>query len=318
MSTTRPLPGLAALALLVAGVASAQDYPNHSIRLLTSGTGGNPDMIARLVAQRLSVSLHQSIVVDNHPDNILGLIAAKSRPDGYALMISGGAFLIAPLLQKTNYDPVNDFTPISLLVSSPNVLAVTPAMPVSSVRELIALAKAEPGKLNYFSSSVGGAAHLSSELFKSMAGGLNIVRIGYNSVGEGLNDVISGRVQIMIASAGPLYQQIKAGKIKGLAVTSAEPTPLVPGLPTVAAAGVPGYESTTIAGMFAPKGTPPAIIDLVNRETVRVMNAPDMKDKFFAAGGDVVASTPDQFAATIQSELSKWGRVIKDAGIKLE
>jgi tripartite-type tricarboxylate transporter receptor subunit TctC len=212
---------------------------------------------------------------------------------------------------------VTDFSPISLASKSPNILAVHPSLPSKSVKELIGLAKAKPGQLNYASTATGGANHLSAELFKAMAG-VNIVRIAYRGTGPALTALISGEVHLTFTSATAVAPHIKAGRLRGLAVTSAEPTPLAPGLPTVAASGIPGYEVESTDSILGPARMPPPIIKRLNQEIVRVLNQAEIKAKFLNAGVEAAPSSPEQLAATIKSEMAKWGKLIRDAGIQGE
>ena len=302
--------------LLGTGAVSGQDYPNKPIRIVSAAGGGATDVAARLIAQGLSGPLGEPVIIDNRPSNLVGEVVAKSPPDGYTLLFIGSAFAIGPLLQKTPYDPVKDFAPISLTSSSPNLLVVHPSLPVKSVKELIALAKARPGELNYGSGPAGSSPHLDAELFKSMAG-VNIVRIPYKGGAPALNALMGGEVQLMISPAGSVSAHLKSGRVRALAVTSAQPSALLPGLPTVAAS-LPRYESGSTHGIYAPAGTPEAIINRLNQEIVRLLNRADTKEKFLNAGIEVIGSSPEQFAASMKSEIAKWGKVIKDAGIKAE
>ena len=213
------------------------------------------------------------------------------------------------------YDPVKDFSPITLTSTSPYLLVVHPSVAAKSVKDVIALAKAKSGALNYASAVAGSINHLAAELFKSMAG-VDIVRIAYKGSGPATVALIGGETQMGVLSVSATVPHVKAGRLRALAVTSANPTPLVPGLPTVAAGGVPGYEVSSTGAMFAPAKTPVAIVRLLNRETVRVLNRPDVKERFFNTGVEVLGTTPEEFAATIKADLVRWGKVIKDAGIR--
>jgi tripartite-type tricarboxylate transporter receptor subunit TctC len=305
------------IVVLGAAAVYGQDYPNKPMRIITAAGGGATDVAARLIAQGLAGGFGQPVVVENRPSSLVGEIVAKAPPDGYTLLVVGSAFVIGPLLQKTSYDPLRDFSPISLTSSSPNILVVHPSLPVKSVKELIALARARPGELNYGSGPAGSSPHLAAELLKSMAG-VNIVRISYKGGGPAVIGLIGGEVQLMISPAGSVSTNIKSGKLRALAVTSAQPSALLPGLPTVAATGVPGYESSSLVGMLAPAGTPETISNRLNQEIVRVLNRVDVKEKFLNAGLETIGSSPGQFAATMKSEIAKWGKVIKGAGIKDE
>ena len=295
--------------------ASGQDYPNKPIRWVTSAPGGGGDFLSRLIAQGISGSLGQPVIVDNRAGAVIsGTIVSKALPDGYTLLMQSGALWIAPLLQNTPYDPVRDFSPITLAVNSPNILVVHPSLPVKSVKELIALAKARPGELNYGTGGTGSSPHLAAELFKAMAG-VNIVRIAYKGGGPALNALIGGEVQMTIDGT-QLVPHIKSGRLRALAVTSLQPTALVPNLPAVAES-LPGYESVLILSIWTPAKTPVAIINRLNQEIVRFLKTAEVKEQLFKAGVEVVGSSPEELAATVKSEMAKMGKLIKDAGIKV-
>jgi len=303
--------------VLGAGIVFGQNYPNKPIRIVASAAGGSGDFAARLIAQGLSGALSQQVVVDNRGGVIPGEIVSKAPPDGYTLLIDAASFWIGPLLQETPYDPVKDFAPVTLTDSAPNVLVVNPSLPVKSVKELIALAKARPGELNYGSSSTGSTPHLAAELFNMMAG-VKIVRVPFKGSGPAVISLLGGQVQLMFATAGSVAPHVKSGRLRALAVASLQPSALAPGLPTIAASGVPGYEAVAFEGMFAPAKTPVAIIDRLNQEIVRVLNRAEVKERFFNAGVETVGSTPEEFATAIKSNVAKWGKLIKEAGIRDE
>jgi len=297
--------------------ANAQSYPDKPIRMLTSEAGGGSDFGARLVAQGMSTHLGQRVVVDNR-GMLAAEIAKHAAPDGYTLILYGSPLWLSPFLRdKLPYDPVRDYAPVSLVVSTPNVVVVHPGVPAQTIAELVALAKAKPGALNYSSASTGSTQHLAAELFKSMAG-VNLVRIPYKGSGPALNAVIAGQVQLMFPSAGSATQHIKAGRLRALAVTTAQPSALVPGLPTVAASGLPGYESTSPFGVFAPLKMPAAIIARLNRDIARGLNDSEIKPRFTGAGVETVGSTPAELGAMVKSEMAKWGKLIREAGIREE
>lgn len=309
---------IAILALYTCG-ASGQNFPNKAIRIVTNAAGGGADLAARLIAQRLTNSVGQPVVVDNRGGTGIApaLAVSNASPDGYTLLLSSGALWTLPLLETTPYDPITDFLPITLAARSPNILVVHPSLPVKSVKELIALAKAKPGALNYGAGGRGSSNQLAAELFKAMAG-VNIIGINYKGGGPALNDLIAGHVQVMFASVGSVAPFIKTGRLRALAITSAQPSELFPALATVAASGVPGYEVTTVYVLFAPSKTLPTIIKRLNEEIVRVLNRPDVQEKFFNAGVEVVGSSPERLAVTIKSEIATLGKLIKDAGIRQE
>jgi tripartite-type tricarboxylate transporter receptor subunit TctC len=294
----------------------AQDFPSKPVRIVTSPPGATNDFVARVIAQGLIDPLGQPVIVDNRGGSVIpGDIVAKAQPDGYTLLLAGTSFLIGNLLQEAPYDPIGDFAPITLTTSSPNVLVVHSSVPVNSVKELVALAKAKPGVLNYSMGSKGGGAHLGAELFKSMAG-INVVGVSYKGTGPALNGLAAGEVQFMISPASTAAAQIKSGRIKALAVTSAQPSTMVPGLPTVAASGLPGYEVLGIDGMFAPRRTPVAVIHRLNSEIVRVLARSDVKQKVLDVGVEAVGSSVEEFGRRTRSEIALWSKVIKDADIR--
>ena len=301
-----------------AGMPYAQDYPTKPIRIVTSGLGGSNDIAARLIAQGFTVSMGQQVVVDNRGSGVIpGQTVSQAPPDGYTLLVAGGSFTIGPLLQKTPYDVVRDFSPISLVAMQPNVLVVHPSMPAKSAKDLIALAKARPGELNYGSLGTGSSPHLAAELLKSMAG-INIVRVNYKNSATYFTDLIGGHLHFLIGTASSVTPYAKSGRVRALAVTSAQPSTLVPGLPTLASSGLPGYEYVTVTGFYAPTKTPAAVVNRLNQETLRFLSAPDVKEKFFNIGVEVVGSSPETLAATIKAEITRMDKVIREAGIRVE
>lgn len=298
---------------------NAQAFPNKPIRIVTGGAGGGNDVLARLIGQGLTASWGQQVVVDNRPSGVIpGEITAKAAPDGYTLVLSGASFWVSPLfLDKPPYDPVRDFTPVMMPVTTPNILVISQALPVKSVRELIALAKARPGELNYGTPGSGSSPHLGAELFKAMAG-VNIVRITYKSAGASIGEVIAGQIQMTFGNAASVSQHAKSGRLRALAVTSAEPSRLFPDLPTVAATGLPGYEMVSYFGIFGPPKLPAEIVGKLNAEIVRVISRAEVRDLLANAGIEVVGSTPAQLDAVVRSEVAKWGRLIRDAGLRSE
>ncbi len=296
------------------GIAGAQPYPNKFIRVTTTEIGGGGDFAIRLLAPEIARNLGQQVVVDNRGTTAIE-ITAKAAPDGYTLVLFGSPLWLLPLMRdNVHWDPIKDFAPVTLAVSAPKILVIHPSLPVTSVKELIDLAKSKPGELNYSSGLAGTASHLSGELFKAMAG-VNVVRIAYKGTGPALNALIGKQVQFMFTAVSPAAPHIKSGRLKALAVTSAQPSALLPELPTMAASGVPGYESVLPFALFAPAKTPPTIIAFLNKEFVRALNEPTIKERFFNSGTEVVASTPEQLAAMRTSEMKRWGKVIKEANI---
>jgi tripartite-type tricarboxylate transporter receptor subunit TctC len=304
------------LATLAAQACAQDAFPSRPLRIVTSAPGGSSDFTSRLVAQGLTESLGQQVVVDNR-GNFGGELVAKAAPDGYTLLVDGASLWTGPLLQKTSYDPQRDFAPVSIAVAAPSVVVVHPALPVKSVKELIALARARPGALNYGSGGIGGASHLPAELFKSMAG-VDIVNVNYKGTGPAVNALLAGEIQLMFANAAIATPHLKSGRLRGLAVASLQPSPLLPDLPTVTSTGLPGFESTILQGIFTVGKTPPARVARLNQEIVRVLNRPDIKERHFTAGVETVASSPETLAATIRSDLVKWSKVIKDSGIVIQ
>ena len=310
--------GIYAIGLIAlgAGAAYSQIYPTKPVRIVTGAAGGGSDFASRLIAQGLSGPLGQPVIVDNRGGALLSQEAvAKAPPDGYTLLFTGQSFWVTPLLQVTPYDPVRDFAPISIATSAPNALAVHPSLPVKSVKELIALAKARPGDINYGAGGPGSAPTLTMELFKAMAG-VNIVRVPYKAIAQAATDLVAGHVQVMFPAIGLVTPHVASGKLKVLAVTSAKPTALLPGVPTVAATGLPGFAMVTPDGILAPAKTPAVIINRLNQEIVRHLSTAEAKKRFLDTGVDVVGSTPEEFAAFIKSDMATLGKVIKDAGIK--
>jgi tripartite-type tricarboxylate transporter receptor subunit TctC len=303
-----------------AGIVTGQNYPNRPLRMVTAEAGGGVDFTARVIAQGgLSDRLGQQLIVDNRGGAggaIAAEIVAKAPPDGHTLLVYASAMWFLPLLRSNlPYDPVRDFAPITCAAKSPNMLVVHPTLPVSSVKDLIALARARPGELNYGSGGTGSTAHLAAELFKAMAG-VDIVRIPYKGTGPALNDLIAGRVRVMFATAGAVTPHVRSGRLKALAVTSAQPSVLAPDLPTVAASGLPGYELISVYGIFAPVKTPAAIVKQLNQEIVRILGRADVKERFLNNGMETVGSSPEELAAMRTSDMARMGKVIKDAGIR--
>ena len=316
MSSSRFVRAILPVIVLVVGASSTygQDYPRKPIRIVCAAPGGGGDFASRQISPGLTESLGQQVIVDNR-GNTSGEVVAKALPDGYTLLVDSASFWLSPLIQKMPYDPVKDFSPITLVTAAPNVLVVHPGVPANSVKELIALAKAKPGALNYGSSGTGSSSHLAGELLKSMAG-INIVHVPYSGGGPSVIGLLGAQIEMLIPSATAVAPHMKSGKLKPLAVTSAAPSALAPGLPTVASAGLAGYEASTLIALFAPAKTPTSIVNRVNQEVIRVINRPAVKERFFNNGAEVVGNAPHEFAAKLKSEMDLWGKVIRDAGIK--
>jgi len=292
-------------------VASAQEkFPGKVIRIVTAAPGSNHDWGARLVANELMLRINQRVVVENRGTISTEYVAKEAAPDGYTLLFYGAYTWLQPLLQKVNWDPLGDLAPITLAISSPNVLVVHPSLPVKSTKELIALAKARRGQLNYAAGGGGSTPHIAAELFKYMAK-VEITRVNYKGSGPSMIGLLTGETQLMFAALGPVMPHVKAGKVRALAVTTPKRTQLTPELPTVAET-LPGYASEAAIGLFAPRRTPPAVVSFLNREVVQALKATDPQ-KIFNAGVHVVANSPDEFAAFIKSDMTRMGEVIRGA-----
>ena len=324
----RALVALGAVALavvipLAAGPqAQAQDYPNKPIRLVVPQPAGGPtDIVARLVAQKLSERLGQQVIVDNKPgagSNIGTEIVAKAPKDGYTLVVATVQHIVNPyLFAALPFDPVKDFAPISLMTKAYIVLVVNPEVPVKNVRDLLAYARAAPGGVSWASAGNGGTSHLALELLK-VETGIAATHVPYKGTPPALADVMGGRVPVMFDGVVTSLPQIKAGKLRPLAVASLTRSPLLPEVPTMTEAGVPGFEAVGLAGILAPAGTPPAIVERLSKEIAAILRAPEVRSQLETMGLEVVASSPGEFAAYIDADSKKWGKIIKDAGIKVE
>ncbi len=310
---------MSALALSMAfsaGGVIAQDYPTKPIRMISGSASGGTDFAARLIATGLSTSLGQPVVVENRASGIVVRDAViKAPPDGHTVMFYASSIWLLPFLQSdVVFDPLSDFAPIALIAGAPTILVVHPSVPVSSVKELIAYAKANPGKLNYSSGNAGNAPHLAAELFKSMAG-VDIVRVPYKGGGPAVAAVVAGEVQVSFATAGAGVNFVKSGRLKALGVTSAKASALFPGLAPVAASGLPGYVAVSTYGMLAAAKVTPAIINRLNQEIGKIIVQPGVRDKFIASGLEVIGGSPEDFKAVISADMAGMGRVIKAAGI---
>ncbi len=302
-----------------AGVACSQSFPSKPIRIVTSETGGGNDFTARAISPELSNALGQQVIVDNR-GGAGGLIAidtvAKAQPDGYTLVLYNNGMWTLPLIQKLPYDPVRDFSPITLATTTPNILVVHPTVPVNSVKDLIALAKSKPGELNYATGGTGSSNHLAAELFNSMAG-VKTVRIPHKGSGPALIGLMGGQTQLMFPNAAAVTPHLKSGRLKALAVTSLQPSILFPGLPTVAAS-LPGYESVSPFGIFAPAQTPVAVVRRLNQEIVKVLARADVRERFLNTGVEVVGSTPEEFASAMKADITRLSKVVKESGIRAD
>jgi tripartite-type tricarboxylate transporter receptor subunit TctC len=307
---------------LFAVLAEAQDYPVRPVRIVVPFAAGGPnDIIARLVGQKLAEALGQQVVIDNRPGaggNIGTDSVAKAPPDGYTLLSAGpGSLIMNPLMGKVPYNTARDFAPVSLMATAPNVLVVHPSVPAKTVKELIALARAQPGRLNYASGGAGSSAHLAAALFAAMAG-IDLAHVPYKGTGPGLNDLLGGQVQLAIFGIPPVLPHIKSGKLRALGVTGKRRSAELPEVPTVDEAGVPGYEVNPWYGLLAPAGTPRAIVVRLSSEVTKIVRAAEMGEKLSAQGAEPVGGTPEDYAAVIRADTALWTRVIREAGIKSE
>ena len=308
--------GLVAVFVVEPALVSAQDYPSKPLRIVTGAPAGGADIVARLVAQSLTGPLGQPVVVDNRAGTTSGEIVSRAVPDGYTLLVAGSSFWVEPLFTKSSGDPLRGLAPISLLAISPNVLVVPVSLPVKSVKELIDMAKAKPGVLNYASGTIGGSPHVGGELFKAMAG-VDIVGIPYKGTGAAIVDLMAGQVHLMFAAANSVSAHIKSGKLRALAVANAKPSALFPGLPTVGAT-VSGYDSGGATAMFAPVGMSAPVTRRLTREISSALEQPEVKEKFFVSGAETVASTPEELAARIKSETTRLSKIIRDRGLRTD
>jgi len=310
-------------AALVAGVAHAQNYPVKAIRLVVpQPPGGGNDVIARMISQKLSVALKQQIAVDNRAGagGLIGAdVAAHSPADGYTLLLGNVATLaIIPNVQKKMpYDALKDFAPVSLIASAPLLVVVHPSVPVHSIKQLVALARAKPGQLNYASNGVGSSTHLATEMFKMMTK-TDLVHVPYKGLGPATTDLLSGQIQLMFSSAVAMMPHVQAKRLRAIAMTGAKRSTAIPDIPTVAESGVPDYESGSWYGILAPTGTPREIIDLLNREIVAAVRSADITDRLVAEAVIPVGNSPAEFAAHIQKEYARIGNVIRSSGAKFD
>jgi tripartite-type tricarboxylate transporter receptor subunit TctC len=311
-----------ALALCVWLPAAAQNYPVKTVRLISPfPPGGSVDVVGRLVAAKLSEQLGQQVVVDNRSGasgNIGTEVVANAPPDGYTLLIQTIPFVVNQfLLSRVPYDPIRDFAPVSLMTSSPSLVTVHPSLPVRTIKELIALAKSQPGRLNYSTAGPGTNPHIGGELFGLLAG-VSIVAVHFKGGGPADLATIGGEVEMTFGNVSQQIGYLNAGRLRALAITSARRSPVLPNLPTVAEAGVPDYEFTTWHGIVAPRATPPAVVAVLNEQIRKLLTAPDQARMWQERGLDIIASTPEAFAAHLLAEQKKWGRVVRERGIKAE
>ena len=310
---------------LFSAAAHAEDanYPNRPVRIIVPfAPGGPPDVIARLIAQRLSEHWGQQVYIENHAGaggNTGTVTAARAMPDGYTLYMMSTGFMVNPSLyvKGVGYDPIKDFVPVTLAATSPNVLFVNPSVPAKSVKELIALIKSSPGKYSYAQPSTGSTPHLSGELLK-LQYGLDLVTVPFNGASLAVNSTLAGHTPIAFTALPPAIANIKEGNLRGLAVTAAKRSAVLPDVPTMAEAGIPDQEAETINGLLVPAGTPADIIARINRDTVAALSSPDVKERLGALGFDPAVTTPGEFGARIKSEIAKWDKVVRAANIRIE
>ena len=320
------LSGLAGVAHAAAPISqdrqAARDYPARPVRIIVpQSPGASTDITARLVAQGLNEAFKQPVIVDNRPGSsgIAGTeLVARATPDGYTLMVVASSFSINPALgRKLPYDSVRDFTTVTQLSKFPNMLAAHPSTPVKTLQDVIALARAKPGQLNYASAGVATGMHMTVELLRYMIK-IDLLHVPYKGGGPAMTAAMGGQTQLIVATSVGLLPHVRAGKLRGIAVTSAKRSAAAPDIPTIAESGVPGYEHEPWNGMFGPAGMPKAVLARVNAEVVRVLNAPEAKKVLEGDGADVVGNTPEQFGAVLRAEIAKWTKVAKAAGIKAE
>ena len=311
------------IAVAFSGGAAAQAWPEKLVRFVVGFTPGGPsDILARALGQKLAELWTQQVVIENRPGaggNIAAELVAKSAPDGHTWLLGNNSILATnqSLYAKLAYDPVKDFAPVALVAIQPNILVVNPNVAASSVKELIALAKAKPGELNYASSGSGAAAHLAGELFKAMTG-VSMVHVPYKGAQPALTDVIAGQAQLMFATSASVIPYIKAGRLRALAVTTLQRSASVPELPTVSESGVPGFEAITWHGVVVPAATPRPLVERLNADIVRVLRMRDLRERLESLGAEVAPGTPQDFADYIAREIPKWAKVVKDSGARAE
>ncbi|MDB5922809.1 MAG: hypothetical protein JWN13_1745 [Betaproteobacteria bacterium] len=311
----------AALVAALSTTAGAQSYPAKPIRLVVPlAPGGGGDIVARIIGQKISEPLGQAVIVDNRPggSTIIGTeLVARSAPDGYTLVMATSSHGINPSLYKLPFDPIKDFTPVCFFATSPMMLTVHPNVPAKTVKDLIAVAKANPGKLNYASSGTASIVHLAGELF-NVSAGVKTVHIPYKGTGPALNDLLGGQIDMMFASPVPTIPHVKAGKLRAIAMASTQRSPAMPDLPTVAEGGLPGFEAATYFIVLGPANMPAAVVSRLNGEMIKAAQLPDVNERLSTQGATVVGGTPQQALAHIETEIARWAKVVKAAGVKGE
>jgi tripartite-type tricarboxylate transporter receptor subunit TctC len=305
------------VALAVAGSALAQTYPNKPIRVIV---GPGPDALARVIGQKLTETWGQPVIVDQRGGGggtISAEAVAKAAPDGYTLLLATGTHTINPSMYKVSYDMVRDFAPVTLLASTPFILAVHPSVPATSVAELIRLAKSKPGALNYGSGGNGTPPHLATELFKTSAG-IELVHVPYKTVAAAITDLVAGQLQVMFTVGPAGLPQIHAGRLRGLAVSTPKRSAFAPDLPTVAESGLPGFDVFGWNGLLAPAGTPPSVVGKLQGEIARALQNPEVRERIAGFGFEPVGNTPEEFGEFVKTDIARWAKVVKESGARVD
>jgi tripartite-type tricarboxylate transporter receptor subunit TctC len=301
---------------------AAQSYPSRPVRMIVSfAPGGSVDLVARLIGHKLTEAWGQQIVIDNRPGaggNLSAELAARAAPDGYTLYISSASLVVnVSLYRKVGYDPVKDFAPITLLATVQNVLVAHPSLPAKNVKELIALAKRQPGKINYASTGSGSSGHLTMELFKAAAG-IDILHVPYKVIGQARTDILAGQISLWFGTVPALLPHIRSGKLRALAVAGGKRSPALPEVPTVAESGLPGFEAFTWYPVLAPAGTPKPVVAKLNSEIVAILKTPEVHERLTSQGVEPVGSTPAQLAGHLRTELAKWAKAVQVSGARVD
>lgn len=308
--------------MVLSGVATGQNFPSRPVHfVIPFPPGAGPDIVARIVGQKLTGRWKQQIIVDNRPGgggNIAVEFAAKAAPDGYTLLLASNHVTINPsLFKKVPYDPIRDFVPVTLAAVTPNILVVHPSLPVKSVRDLITLAKSRPGQINFSSGGNGSVGHLAAEMFDTAAK-IEMVHIPYKGPAAAITALLNGEASVGFLLTAAVLPHVKAGKLRALAVTGKNRSPAAPELPTVSESGIPGYEIVAWQGLFAPAGTPNEVVKRIYSDMIAVLNMPDVRRALLAQGLETIASTPEEFAEYIRNDLAKWARVVRDANVHVD
>ena len=314
MFSCRAVATLLAVTLASIALSHAQDYPARPVRIVTASPGGGNDYLARIVAPPLGTALGQQVIVDNRASRLVGGIVARATPDGYTLLVGGSTTQFVPLMEKSDYDVLTDFAPITQLERSPNVLVVQPSLKVNTVGELVALARAKPGALLYGTGGTGGSLHLAGEMFM-LSTNVKLSRVPYKSTGPALLGLLTNEVHLVFATPGGAMSHIREGKMKALAVTSAKPFPHIPGVPTLASQGLKDYDLDTIGFIMAPAKTPPRLIALLHKHIVQIMHQPDVKESLAGGGSEAVTSTPGELMATLRADDARMRKLFKQIGL---